>query len=228
VSRSRRIPLAREDFYTRHPHRLQAAHKRGDLDFYEAGILSFLVDEIDLGRTGDVSYTLSGLVEALAWPLTPESLRLKLHRLRAEGWIDFDDVTPGQRRPWTFRLARAAIDGETSSEPPNDLQTETPSDLEVTSKEPMLEEAETPLTESDSSTTRPPSAPTPRAEPSRAEPREDHSPKDDHLLGKTTDTPDVESDPFLDAFEAVNGRGPVDDVHEAIEHAQRAQSRASR
>jgi hypothetical protein len=115
VSRSRRIAPAREDWYSRHPHRIVAAFERGDLDLYGFAVLSFFVQRIatPLCPNGEVAYTLDGLAEALRWQQDvgqgTEQLRRVLHALREGEWLDFD-VRPGQRKPWVYRLGRAAID----------------------------------------------------------------------------------------------------------------------
>jgi hypothetical protein len=210
-----------------HPHRLHSAHRRGDLDFYDVGIVSFFIDEIatPLCPEQEVSYTLAALSDAMGWPLGPEALRQRLHRLRR--WIEFD-VGPGQRRPWTFRLTGAAIDADlqpTSNETP-------PSRLEVTSNDPDDEEAAMPLPEHDSDPARLPTARAPREELSRDE--RTPAVKDDQLLGKTTasesEEPEAtrrsspeESDRFLEKVEATNGRRDPDDLHATIERARSRQ-----
>lgn len=145
------------------------ALERGDLDFYGYAIVAFFVDKLaGPNSDGEVAYTLNQLADALKWPLTREWLRDRLHRLRTAGWIDFDDIVPGQRRPWVFRLGRAAIDGEeevrnalASASPPtgpsSDLQVREAPDLEVTSNRASAAVPRNPLVDGGSAPMRPPS-----------------------------------------------------------------------
>jgi hypothetical protein len=215
MRRGQRIPRARKDYYSRHPFRVVEAFERAELDLYRYTLVKFLTDKIDSGRTGDVTYTLTGLVEALDWPLTVEALRQKLHQLKEQDWIDFDEVTRGQRSPWVFRLGRAAIDGEsgvTSPRPPTDLQLGTPSDLEVSSNLRKSEQVENPQPERDPGQAQPPTNGSPRAEQSRAELSEEERTFSeegyDHALGKGTGD-ELSGDGFLEVLQSLNGEPPV-------------------
>jgi hypothetical protein len=116
------------DFFSRQPHRVREALERGDLDFYEYGVVSFLVAKLDRDR-GELPLTLRALADVIQWPreLSHEYLRQKLHRLDADGWVRCISPGVGGKGPWLFKLGSAAV------RPPTSLQLETPSQLEVTS-----------------------------------------------------------------------------------------------
>jgi hypothetical protein len=108
-----RLPRAEKDLWSRHSERIVRTLELRGLDFLSYGVLSFLVDKIELpGRNGEVLYTLEELARALAWPHKPEALRRRLHGMRDAGWITFEDPRRGPEAPWIFRLSGAAIDGE--------------------------------------------------------------------------------------------------------------------
>jgi hypothetical protein len=164
-----RLSRAEHDLFARHPARIVRALERGDLDFYGYAIVAFFVDKLAGPYSdGEVAYTLNQLADALKWPPTREWLRDRLHRLRTAGWIDFDDIVPGQRRPWVFRLGRAAIDGDEEvrnalssasppTGPPSDLQVKEAPDLEVTSNRASAAVLRNPLPDGGSEPMRPPS-----------------------------------------------------------------------
>jgi hypothetical protein len=117
---SKRLPRAEKDLFSRHSQRIARALQVRELDFYGYAVLSFLVDVIELpGRSGEATYTLAGLAEAVGWPLEPEILRRRLHRLRRERWIDFDDPRRGPEAAWIFRLTGAALDAKRAASPAN-------------------------------------------------------------------------------------------------------------
>jgi hypothetical protein len=128
---------AQSDYFSRHPHRIVGALMDGELDYHGFALVSFFVSVLDHGkRTRHVSYTLAALSDIVGWPLGVEALRRHLHDLREKGWIRFEDVSPGQRRPWRFYLGTAAIDATShaaSPESPPDLNSSTGSQVEVTS-----------------------------------------------------------------------------------------------
>jgi hypothetical protein len=184
--RRERIQRAENDSFSRHPERTVRALELHELDFYAYGLLKFFVDKIALpGRNGEILYTLDQLAQALRWPLSHEWLRRRLHDLRDQGWIEFDDLKAGQRRPWVFRLARTAIDGEIDR-PPTDLQLETPSELELTSNSSAGPRLSSPPPARPSERSRPPTAETSREEKRREEIFLEGG-KYDHVLGKTTE-----------------------------------------
>jgi hypothetical protein len=156
MSRKRLTPA--EESFARHSLRIVRALKTGEIDPLDYLILKFLVDEIEApGRNGETIVTLEELARLIGWPHTAEWLRQKLHALQATGWIDFDEPRRARNAAWTFRLRRAAIDGETDR-PPTDLQLGTPSELEVTSNSPHLERSANPQPEGVSRPYRPPTA----------------------------------------------------------------------
>jgi hypothetical protein len=163
VSRQR-LPRAENDLYSRHSQRIARALQVGELDYHGYAILSFLVDVIDLpGRDGEAVFTLSGLAEALGWPLGNEWLRQTLHELRRQRWIDFDEPRRGPRAAWIFRLSGAALDAE-RNESPTDFQPETPAELETNSKRHLETEAANPQPDSFSDALVFPNPRAPRAE----------------------------------------------------------------
>lgn len=108
-----KLRRAEKDFYARHPERIARALELRGLDFLSYGVLSFLVDKIDLpGRSGEALYTLEELARALCWPLKTEPLRRRLHGLRDAGWIEFENPRRGPEAPWIFRLSGAEVDAE--------------------------------------------------------------------------------------------------------------------
>jgi hypothetical protein len=112
VSRER-IPRAKRDLWSRHSERIARALELRGLDFLSYGVLSFLIDKIELpGRSGEVLYTLEELGRALSWPLESEALRRRLRGLRDAGWIEFEDPRRAPKAPWIFRLSEAAIDAD--------------------------------------------------------------------------------------------------------------------
>jgi hypothetical protein len=163
---SGRAPHAKGDLFARHTERVPWALDLGELDFYSYGLVKFFTDQLHRpGSRGEVAYTLEELHKRLRWPLKgTEMLRRRLHEVGPEGqgWIDFDEVKQGQRGPWIFRLARAAIDGEEARpprRPPRDFHFDSPSELEVTSEHPLGVEAPTPHPERDVEVPGPPSTP---------------------------------------------------------------------
>lgn len=107
------LPRAERDLFSRHSERIARALELQELDFLTYGVLSFLVDKIELpGRNGEVLYTLEELARALDWPLKNEQLRRRMHGLKDAGWIAFEDPRRGPKAPWIIRLSGAAIDGE--------------------------------------------------------------------------------------------------------------------
>jgi hypothetical protein len=180
-----RVPLRRaeKDLYSRHSERIARALQLGELDYHGYAILSFLVDVIDLpGRSGEAIFTLEGLSDGLKWPLGPERLRQKLHELRRDGWIDFDEPRRGPAASWVFRLAGAALDAD-RDDPRIDFQTEASSDLETNSNLRLTGEATNPYADRDSGLREFPNADAPRAE-QRAEAVSIGN--YDYVLGKTT------------------------------------------
>jgi hypothetical protein len=106
------IPRAENDLYARHTERIARALELRQLDFLSYGVLSLLVDKINLpGRNGEVLYTLEELARALSWPYKPEALRRRLHGMKDAKWIEFEKPRRGPA-PWIFRLSGAAVDGE--------------------------------------------------------------------------------------------------------------------
>jgi hypothetical protein len=191
-----KLPRAKEDLYARHALRIVRALKTGELDPLGYLILKFLVDEIEApGRSGETIITLEELARLIGWPHTAEWLRQKLHALQEAGWIDFDEPRRARNAAWTFRLGRAAIDGE-GYEPPRVLQLGTPSELEVTSNSPHDEHSAIPQPASVSEESQPPTASP--LEQSRAkteiENRRSEETKLDDVLGKTTV---AETDPAI-------------------------------
>jgi hypothetical protein len=187
VSR-KKLPRAENDLFARHPLRIIRALTTGEIDPLGYLVLKFLVDEIEApGRGGEAIYTLEELGRLIGWSHTVEWLRKKLHALRDAGWIDFDEPRPAPKAAWTFRLGRAAIDGETY-EPPTLLQPEPPSELEVTSNRAEDEEAATAQPNSAFEPRKPPTLDFP--EQSRAkseiENRGSEEPEQGDVLGKTT------------------------------------------
>ena len=164
-----RVSRAQHDLFTRHSTRIVRALERGDLDFYSYALVAFFVDKLERpGSDDDVSYTLDQLSQAIGWPRTREWLRDRLHHLRDLGWIDFDDIVPGQQRPWVFRLSGAAIDGEECMRnalsstspptgPPSNLQAREATDLEVTSNRASAAVPRNRLADGGSEPMRPPS-----------------------------------------------------------------------
>jgi hypothetical protein len=211
-----KLRRAKEDLYARHALRIVRALKTGELDPLGYLILKFLVDEIEApGRSGETIITLEELARLIGWPHSAEWLRQKLHALQDAGWIDFDEPRRARNAAWTFRLVRAAIDGQTH-EPPTVLQLETPSELEVTSNSAQAEDPSSPQPESVSEESEPPSDSS--LEQSRAkteiENRCSEETKIDHVVRKTTA---AEPDPFLAAYERLerNGAGPPVRVEQA-------------
>jgi hypothetical protein len=213
----KKLPRAEKDLFARHPLRIIRALKTGEIDPLGYLILKFLVDEIEApGRGGEAIYTLEELGRLIGWPRTVEWLRKKLHALRDARWIDFDEPRPAPKAAWTFRLGRAAIDGE-MYESPTLLQLETPSELEVTSNNAQAEDPSSPQPESVSEESEPPSGSS--LEQSRAkteiENRCSEETKLDHVLGKTTAG---EPDPFLAVYERLEGeQGLLDDLQALVD-----------
>lgn len=230
MSRERRIPRARDDYYSRHPLRVCEALERADLDFNGYALVSFFVDRIDAkilsGGTNEVALTLEALAETITWPLGREALRQKLHELRRAGWIDFDDLKQGQRRPWVFRLGRAAIDGESEpihDRPRADLQAETPVELEVSSNESQSDPAANPHGERDSVRPRPPTDERPRAELSRAE--REAAPNGDSVDGEGTQV-ETHDDRLIAAIaESRHRDDALAELHSKIDRARLAAER---
>jgi hypothetical protein len=205
----KKLPLAENDLYARHPLRIIRALKTGELEPLGYLILKFLVDEIEApGRGAEAIYTLEELGRLIGWSRSDEWLRQKLHALKDAHWIDFDEPRSGPNAAWIFRLKRAAIDGEGTGSPTN-LQLQTPSELEINSNS---AETEAPSNLQPEGVSDPIESPTrPSLEKSRAESEiENLCSKEEAKLdrvGKTTSEEppprelEPEFPPLLDAFE---------------------------
>jgi hypothetical protein len=153
--------------FGRFPLRVLDALEQGDLDLGELALICWLEGRANHSKEPpEVIATLARIQDALDWPWSDEALRQKMVHLKADGWIDYE-VKAGSRKPYVIRLLACRVDGNmrpTSKRPPSDLQSGTPSELELTSNGEVLGEFGNPDAFTGSTSKQAPSSPSPRAD----------------------------------------------------------------
>jgi hypothetical protein len=95
------------DLFAQVPLRLCDALRRHEITIEEFGLVAFLAGEC-FRSGGTATYTVRGLMEAVGYQRSDDTLRRSLHRLRDDGWIEFD-VAERQRTPLVFSLTGAGV-----------------------------------------------------------------------------------------------------------------------
>jgi hypothetical protein len=91
----------------------------GELDFFDFGILSYIVGSINW-KIGVWKGTLGKLAEGMGWPFEAQALRKRLNRLKDEEWFDFD-LRQGQRSAYVIRPGARLKRGQKNLPPRTDL-----------------------------------------------------------------------------------------------------------
>lgn len=99
--------------FERLPRAIALALSRGNLDFQEHGILTFIIGSIDY-RLEEYINTIDGLAGALQWPSSKDWLNRKVAGLRRKGWLAYS-TRRGPHAPYRFtfgpRLKEALTNG---------------------------------------------------------------------------------------------------------------------
>jgi hypothetical protein len=106
-------------FFTLIPRRFIDARIADEIDAVDVLIgVHVATDCFDALNTSDgvAPVRLSGLAELCG--VSEETIRRRLHELRKQGWLDFEQPAPGQRAAWRIWLVGLAYEGADSSPAP--------------------------------------------------------------------------------------------------------------
>jgi hypothetical protein len=216
------LAQAKERF-GRIPLRTYDALEEDSLDFGGFGLLCWLEGRANYGKNPpQVIGTLARIKDAVGWPWSDEALRSKLASLKADGWIDFE-MKQGSRAPYVIKLLKCRVNFHLTSKPlPSDFQVETPSSLELTSKQTANDNSASGDEQTDSQPLPFPSTPSPqRAEEQRAESKEQNPEEQESRTAESTGGSEEGSKTTSLGVTPLGGLGP--EVEAAMERARAAQ-----
>lgn len=97
--------------WEKYPRLLVDALHTGEIDFYDFGIVSYIVIARHW-KLGVWRGTMRKLMEEIGWPFsTTDGIRKRLVDLRENKWIDYESV-PGKRSAYVIRLGQRLLDGQ--------------------------------------------------------------------------------------------------------------------